>query len=293
VTPAPTSWPVTYLTGSHNPDILRAAQRRGDIGLMVTPLIPTYIRVAAEYPVIGVDNGAFSENQEFCPKKFLALLRAVAADSEIKRRVRFAAAPDVVRRVDGKVFGDAKATLAKFERWADKINTLGLPVALVAQDGLEDMQDQILWDRIQVLFIGGSTEWKLGQFPRSEWRRESRWFDLFREAKKRNIPVHMGRVNSEERLEIAEYGLGCSTVDGTYIKFGPKRNQENLERWLNRENHRTDLDNTRVMANCWEEEREMARPHATRSDEEEWAQVMREFESARQCRSQLPLFAAA
>jgi hypothetical protein len=42
-----------------------------------------------------------------------------------------------------------------------KIRALGVPAALVAQDGLEDMIDKIPWDSFDVLFIGGSTAFKL------------------------------------------------------------------------------------------------------------------------------------
>jgi len=69
------------------------------------------------------------------------------------------------------------------------------------------------WDSFDALFIGGSTEWKLGP--------EARAFSS--EAKARGKWLHMGRVNTWRRYEIAE-SFGCDSVDGTTILFGPSKN---------------------------------------------------------------------
>ena len=49
---------------------------------------------------------------------------------------------------------------ASFATWAPVLDELRLPVALVAQDGLEELE--IPWEQINAVFIGGSTAWKLG-----------------------------------------------------------------------------------------------------------------------------------
>ena len=103
-------------------------------------------------------------------------------------------APDVV--------GDAVATLALFTHWQPVIASYGYPVALVAQDGLQD--EAIPWDGFDCLFIGGSTAWKLGAQCRA----------VVSEAKRRNKLVHMGRVNSARRLRYAQ-SIGCDSVDGS------------------------------------------------------------------------------
>lgn len=123
----------------------------------------------------------------------------------------FAVAPDVV--------ADAAATLKRSAPWLPRIRRLGYPAALVAQDGLENMQ--IPWDDFDVLFIGGSTAWKLGPAARA----------IVGEAKHRGKPVHMGRVNSERRLRYAHY-IGCDSVDGTFITFGPDANLPQVLNWL-------------------------------------------------------------
>lgn len=76
------------------------------------------------------------------------------------------------------------------------------------------------WDAFDVLFIGGDTEWKLGKHARS----------LIQEAKKRDKWVHMGRVNSARRYRYAQH-VGCDSVDGTFVTFGPDVNLPKLLAW--------------------------------------------------------------
>lgn len=123
----------------------------------------------------------------------------------------FAVAPDVV--------ADAAATLARSLPWLPRIRGLGYKAAFVIQDGQEDLP--MPWDAFDVMFIGGSTEWKLGRHARV----------LVAEAKQRGKSVHMGRVNSEKRLRYAA-AIGCDSADGTYIAFGPDLNLPDVLAWL-------------------------------------------------------------
>jgi hypothetical protein len=43
------------------------------------------------------------------------------------------------------------------------------------------------------------------------------------ETKRRGKWLHMGRVNSARRFAIAEL-MGCDSVDGTYLTYGPDTN---------------------------------------------------------------------
>lgn len=128
-------------------------------------------------------------------------------------RTRFAVAPDVLQ--------DAAATLERSAPWLEFIRSLGIPAALVAQDGLENLP--VPWDSFDVLFIGGSTEWKLGDKARA----------LVAEAKTCGKWVHMGRVNSFGRIDYARH-IGCDSADGTYLIFGPDVNLPKLLGWLRR-----------------------------------------------------------
>jgi hypothetical protein len=99
------------------------------------------------------------------------------------------------------------------------IRRLGYPAALAAQDGLENMT--VPWDTFDVLFLGGTTEWKLGHHARR----------LTAEARGRGKGVHMGRVNSRKRYRYADQ-IGCTSADGTYLAFGPDVNLPRLRSWL-------------------------------------------------------------
>jgi hypothetical protein len=153
------------------------------------------------------DNGCFGKGYPGDAEWF-AWLEANAADADT---CVFAVAPDVV--------GDAFATLARSLPWLPRIRALGYPAAFVAQDGLTTAETP--WDELDVLFIGGTTAWKLGADARV----------LVAEAKSRGKHVHMGRVNSEKRMRYA-HAIGCDSADGTYITFGPDVNLPNVLAWL-------------------------------------------------------------
>jgi hypothetical protein len=139
----------------------------------------------------AVDNGAYSGFDE---ARFLRLLDRAQAQPGCL----FVVAPDVV--------ADAKATLAQWPWWSALIRSRGLPAAFVGQDGQEDLP---LPDDMDAYFVGGSTRWKLSQASA----------DLCREAKRRGLYLHVGRVNSLRRLRTA-YEFGADSIDGSgYSKF--------------------------------------------------------------------------
>jgi hypothetical protein len=157
------------------------------------------------------DNGCFGKGYPG-DEKWLAWL---AKNANASADCLFATAPDIV--------GDAAGTLERSAPFLPMIRALGYPAALVAQDGLEDLE--VPWGEFDVLFIGGSTDWKLGAAAR----------DLIAQAKARGKGVHMGRVNSERRYRYA-HELGVDSVDGTYLTFGPDINLPKLLAWSRVEN---------------------------------------------------------
>lgn len=120
----------------------------------------------------------------------------------------FAVAPDVV--------GDASATLERSMPWLPRIRALGYPAAFVAQDGITEPP----WGDFDVLFIGGTDTFKLGPAGQR----------IIAAAVDRDVPVHMGRVNSERRYEYAR-ALGCTSCDGTYLTFGADINLPHILAW--------------------------------------------------------------
>jgi len=192
-----------YLANPCGPDTI-TAMRDGLLGYIDTPAQgndrPAGITWAA-------DNGCFGKGYPG-DQRWLAWLGQHQADAS---QCLFATAPDVV--------GDAVATLARSRPFLPHIRELGYPAALVAQDGLEALP--VPWDEFDALFIGGSTEWKLGP-----------WAALLAAvAHSRGKHVHMGRVNSLKRYRYAA-SIGCDSVDGTYLVFGPRKNLPRLLGWV-------------------------------------------------------------
>lgn len=167
------------------------------------------------------DNGCFGKGYPGDEKWFAWLTKNASAASTCS----FATAPDVV--------GDAAGTLERSAPWLPKIRDLGYPAALVAQDGLEKLV--VPWDDFDVLFIGGSTEWKLGTHAAA----------LAVEAKRQGKAVHMGRVNSLKRMRYAD-AIGCDSADGTYLTFGPELNLPKVLSWLEEVNSQFTLFDLRA-----------------------------------------------
>jgi hypothetical protein len=153
------------------------------------------------------DNGCFND-AKFDEARWWRFLQDNATDAG---SCAFATAPDVL--------GDAQKTLNRSAPWLPRIRELGYPVAFVAQDGADQYPPP--WGEFDVLFIGGSTAFKLGPEARS----------LIAEAKRRGCRVHMGRVNSLKRYRYAE-AVGCDSADGTYLIFGPTVNLPRLLNWV-------------------------------------------------------------
>ncbi len=195
-----------YLATPSGPDV-RAAMAAGRIGCMTTPAQGNRIPDGAMW---AADNGKFGKGWPGADAWYAWLQRQVA-EYDGPERCLWAVAPDVPF--------DAVGTLAESLPWLAKIRALGIPAAFAAQDGCE--HGLIPWGEFDVLFLAGSTEWKIG--PVAE--------RLSREAKERGLQIHMGRVNSRLRLGIAEW-FGCDSADGTYLAFGPEKNLARLSGWL-------------------------------------------------------------
>jgi len=190
----------------------------GHVGVEVAPYLDSqrigYLKTPLNYcPLMpgwvwAADNGSFGSGW---PGEDRWLEWLAGHTLEERGRCLFAAAPDIV--------GDSAGTLERSAPLLPLIRNLGYPAALVAQDGLT--VETSPWGDFDVLFVGGTTEWKLGPDARF----------LIREAKSRGMHVHVGRVNSQRRF-LSFAAMGCDTVDGTYLKFGPRKNLPNLLAWI-------------------------------------------------------------
>jgi len=93
------------------------------------------------------------------------------------------------------VVGDRLRTLRRWDRYAPIAAAYGWPLAFAVQDGMDEAD---VPPNADVVFVGGSTEWK--------WSTAGRWARFPR--------CHVGRVNEYRRL-VQREELGCDSVDGT------------------------------------------------------------------------------
>lgn len=184
---------------------IRDAMLRGQLGCIDTPLQQNIIH-PADVDTIA-DNGCFSAKWEH--SRWLRWL------IDRPRLYRFVVAPDVF---DPSGAPCHKETLERWRRYGPIIDRHGFVPAFVCQVGATAHN---IPSDAPVLFLGGTTEWKLGEEARritALAKTEGRW-------------VHMGRVNSQRRL-VTALEMGCDSVDGTFLTFGPDANLERLLRYM-------------------------------------------------------------
>ncbi len=159
-----------------------------ELGCEVEQLLTPLTRFRRQCPEarFAIDNGAFAGFDEHA---FLGLLQREEAS---RRLCRFVVVPDVV--------AEAMRTIEMFDYWKNKLP--GWPLAFAAQDGQEHLP--IPWRRIDAIFIGGSTRWKLSGHAAA----------IITVAKQYGKWVHAGRVNTPARFEYFER-LGADSIDGT------------------------------------------------------------------------------
>ena len=197
-----------YLCTSPSSPSVKAALDTQTLGLMCQP---GSNRPRPEW-IWAADNGCFAAKWD--KGRWLRWL-----DSRLPRGgCLFGTVPDL--------FGDHERTLERWEQYAPTVKALGYPLAFVAQDGASE--GSVPWQELDVLFIGGTTRWKLGPEVK----------ELIVAAHVRGKLVHVGRVNSQGRF-LAFAALGCDTADGTYLAFGPEKNLPNLLAWVR--HHRTQM----------------------------------------------------
>lgn len=164
-----------------------------NLGQLLTPQAGNGILPGMVY---AADNAAYSNWDE---GKFLRMLDRLEGTAPL-----WVAAPDAAKPVC-----DAKGTYRLLKIWHPIIKKRGLPVAYVLQNGSESIglpPD----DMFDAIFIGGDDEFKMGGYAKyitEKMKNKGRW-------------VHMGRVNSWDRIQYA-YEIGCNSVDGSGFSMFP------------------------------------------------------------------------
>jgi len=174
-------------------------------GVMTRASDGTVCHGIAEGRPWACDNEAYTRG--FDPDRFFPFLERLRSYRET---CLFVVCPDVV--------GDAVQTLTEYRTWAHWVFADGWPLAFVAQDRQEELEFPAVFDW---LFIGGTTDWKLGAGALS----------CIARAKAMRKPVHVGRVNGLRRMH--HFALaGTDSVDGTFPCFEPDVARQRLTKGL-------------------------------------------------------------
>lgn len=187
----------------------RNAMAAGKLGALLTPDSWSAGNPAVEnFAFHANDNACYAKGEMFDASDWLAWLEMMRPWQD---SCLFAVLPDVV--------GNAEATFRRGLRYAGAVRGMGYAAALVAQEGISDLE--IPWGEIDAIFLGGRTEgFKFGE-----------GLEVATEANRRGLWTHMGRVNSFRRLRSAALA-GIDSADGTYLTFGPDKNLRKLLLWL-------------------------------------------------------------
>lgn len=169
-------------------------------------LSPDGWRVPHRWMRYALDPGTFATYTTGRPwdeRAFVTMLNAAAA---LGRAPEWVIVPDVV--------ADREATLAAWKRWAPMLRDhYGFTLAFAVQDGMT--QADVPSDA-DVIFVGGSTEWKWGTMW--DWCAN-------------NPRVHIGRVNGYQPLWDCD-DAGAESTDGTGFFRGDQEQLAGLERYL-------------------------------------------------------------
>jgi hypothetical protein len=149
----------------------------------------------------AMDNGAYSGLDI---ASFVAMLERFHG----RLGCRWVAAPDAV--------GDAHQTLLNWPFWSRLIRGIGFRPALVLQDGM--LVTDVPWSQVGAVFVGGTDDWKFSQQAH----------DLCAYGKARGLSVHVGRVNSRQRI-FESARMGADTFDGgQYSRWADRRIPEGV-----------------------------------------------------------------
>lgn len=147
-----------------------------------------------------LDNGAwtaFNKGSEFDSEKFRGVL-AWSRGEEVPPR--FIVVPDIVS--DDRSLEFSRSWFPEVQEYTD------LPLIAV-QDGMSGGDVEGLVSSGAGIFLGGSTEYKLGHLEY--------WGDFCRE---KGAYYHVGRVNSQKRIRLC-FSAGADSFDGTSVTKFP------------------------------------------------------------------------
>lgn len=139
----------------------------------------------------ALDNGAFAaaiNDREFNWESWHAALHRYIGHPQCPKWI---VVPDVPF--------DGEGTVAMWRSLAPQYKDFGVPLALAVQNGMDQMMVKGLAVQPDVIFVGGTTEWK--------WATVNEWCNVFER-------VHVARVNGRKGLDICQ-AAGAESCDGS------------------------------------------------------------------------------
>lgn len=179
--------------------LLPTGGNHNGFGTLVSPFksgIPITIKKGIPW---ACDNNAYTKG--FQATKLIEYLERLIPH---RKTCMFVVVPDSV--------GNWCETNDRFRWVAWKIKALEYPIAYVAQDGCENQHWPPSFD---VLFVGGTTEWKLSE--------NAIW--CIKKAQRMKRGIHIGRINTWKRYKHFRLLEGSEefTCDGTKIRYERKK----------------------------------------------------------------------
>ena len=180
----------------------------GLVGTMISP--DTYLPRLYSFIPFAIDNGRYQstvKNRKWDEAGFWKIIDKAKKDDVSPE---FVVVPDIPFDADG--------TRREWDKWAPRLDEIGLPLAYAMQDGIKPQEVP----RGVVAFIGGTTEYKKRIAPQCVDRAHK---------------VHVGRVNRYAAM--CRYcRLGISSVDGSgFLREGhggePIKHLTRFLKWLN------------------------------------------------------------
>jgi len=170
---------------SHGLTHYLAGKNPGSVGRLISP---GDFREPVDYLPYVIDNGAYSafqNNTQWNEESFFRLLDRCQLS---RYKPNWIVVPDKV--------GDRNTTISLWKQYENPLRKYKTKLAFAVQDGmtLKDVPESA-----DVVFLGGSTEWK--------WRNAGLFVAQF-------PSVHVGRVNWWDKIEYCER-IGVESIDGT------------------------------------------------------------------------------
>lgn len=197
-----------YLSGSTGDMGTARRLAAAGIGLMIQPRSYLHHRIEL-FPFWAADIGmTYSADAD----GYLEFL------DRLPRTGLFCVSPDA--------YPDAYESQRRGLEYAGLIREMGHRPAVVAQNGAENLVWP--WEEFDCLFLGGTKQ----DDPKREWKVSAPAERLALEARNHGLQVHMGRCQPGRLLRARQ--MGCTSADGTFIRFGPDVNAPRLIHALER-----------------------------------------------------------